>query len=107
MDDHAGPFAPGRRLPPGFQVRVVTVLPGDDADWRDALVLVRHGELELETLAGTRRRFGCGDVIWLIGLSLRALHNPGLQPTELVAISRRHQAPGGRTVRCPPAERSR
>jgi hypothetical protein len=110
MDDDAGPFVPGRQLPPGFELSVVTVAPGtrrpyDDAEWRDALVLVRHGEIELETLAGARRRFGCGDLLCLTVLSLRALHNPGPRPSVLVAISRR--AIPGPMVRCPPAGRSR
>jgi hypothetical protein len=84
----------GRRLPPRFELRVVTVAPGhrrdyDQAEWRDALVVVERGELELECLGGSRRCFRRGDVLWLEGLPLRALHNRGPEPAVLAAVSRR------------------
>jgi len=83
-----------RRLPPSFELRVVSVGPGrqrayDEAEWRDALVLLERGEIELECLSGVRRRFECGDLLWLVGLPLRALHNRGREPAVLVAVSRR------------------
>jgi hypothetical protein len=34
-------------------------------------------------------RFGPGSVLWLFGLSLRALHNRGTEPALVVAVSRR------------------
>jgi hypothetical protein len=79
--------------PLGFEVRAVGVEPGGHriyhrAEWSDALVLVRRGEIELECLNGTRHRFGCGDLLWLTGLPLRALHNPGPEPVLLVAVAR-------------------
>jgi hypothetical protein len=42
----------GRRLPPAFELRVVAVAPGgerpyDEDEWRDALVVVERGEIEL------------------------------------------------------------
>ena len=80
-------------LPPAFQ-RTVTVLapdetrPYDETEWRDALVVVKRGEIELECLAGGRRAFREGDVLFLSGLSLRAMHNRGAEPTVLVAVSR-------------------
>ena len=84
----------GRRLPPSFQLRVVAVAPGSErayveAEWRDALVVVERGEIEVECLGGARRWFRCGDVLWLTGLPLRALHNSGHEPAVLVAVSRR------------------
>jgi hypothetical protein len=84
----------GRRIPPAFELRVVAVAPGRDrayreAEWRDAIVIVERGQIELESSRGGRRCFGRGDVLWLIGLPLRALHNPGRAPALLVAISRR------------------
>src|SRR5437870_12974066 len=85
-------------LPPAFR-RTVTVLepgttrPFDEAEWRDALVVVRRGEIELECLAGCRRAFREGDILFLSGLSLRALHNRGAEPAVLVAVSRAR--PGG------------
>jgi hypothetical protein len=72
----------------------VTVEPGrprpyDAAEWRDALVVVETGALELECTAGVRRRFERGATLWFCGLPLRALHSPGPGPTLLVAVSRR------------------
>ena len=80
-------------LPPAFRRRVTVLAPGetrpyDEEDWRDALVVVRRGEVELECLAGGRRAFRAGDVLFLVGLSLRALHNRGAEPVVLVAVSR-------------------
>jgi hypothetical protein len=92
----------GRPLPGSFERRVVVVAPGrqrafDDAEWRDALVVVERGEIELECLGGTCWRFGRGDVLWLIGLPVRALHNPGREPAVLAAVSRRRRGRGGTT----------
>jgi len=90
----------GRRCSPSFEVRVVAVAAGrerayDEAEWRDALVVLERGEIELECLGGSRQRFRRGDVLWLVGLPLRALHNPGCEPALLVAVSRRPRASSG------------
>ena len=82
-------------LPPGFERRVITLAPGasrsfDDADWRDALVLLESGELEVEGRTGGRVRLRAGAIFWLAGLPVRCLHNAGPEPTVLVAISRLH-----------------
>lgn len=84
----------GKRIPPGFQLRMIAVAPGRErayveADWQDAIVVVERGEIEIECLAGGRRRFGSGDVLWLVGLPLRAVHNRGREAALLVAVSRR------------------
>ena len=76
-----------------FQVRVVAVAPGrtrayDEAEWRDALVIVEHGQIELEGLSGSRRSFEPGDMLGLVGLPLRALHNHGREPTLMIAVTR-------------------
>jgi hypothetical protein len=76
-----------------FELRVVTVAPGRarryaEAEWRDALVVVESGEVELEPEDGVRRRFARGDMLWLTGLRLRAVHNRGPEPARLVAVSR-------------------
>jgi quercetin dioxygenase-like cupin family protein len=86
-----------RPLPPRFRQRVVTLAPGDrrpfhEHEWDDSLVLVHAGELELECHRGGRRRFAAGSILWMIGLDLRAMHNPGDGPLVLVAISRRQSA---------------
>jgi quercetin dioxygenase-like cupin family protein len=83
-----------RRLPPPFRLRTVALAPGrelafDEAEWRDALVVVERGEIELECPDGSRERFGRGDVLCLVGVALRALRNPGGEAVLLVAVSRR------------------
>ncbi len=79
---------------PRVVLRAIAVAPGcrrvyDEAEWRDAIVLVRRGEIELESLSGTSHRFRRDDLFWLTGLPLRALHNRGREPALLVAVSRR------------------
>lgn len=83
----------GGRLARSFELRLVAVDPGlerpyDEADWRDSLVVVERGHIELEFVEGSRRRFRRGDVLWLSGLPLRALHNSGRESALLVAVSR-------------------
>ncbi|WP_329092711.1 hypothetical protein [Streptosporangium sp. NBC_01469] len=87
------PSLPGR-FGPSFDVRTVVVEPGgsrvhDEAEWRGAIVLLERGRIELVCSDGGRRAFGRGDVLWLEGLPVRALHNPGREPAVLLAISRR------------------
>ena len=60
----------------------------DEAEWRDALVVVERGEIELECLGGSRHRFRSGNVLWLTGLPLRVLRNRGVVPAVLTAVSR-------------------
>jgi hypothetical protein len=83
-----------RRLPSWVELKMVAVAPGerlayDQADWHDAVVVVEGGELEVEWLGGGRQRFICGDLLWLSGLPLRALHNPGCEPAVLTLVARR------------------
>lgn len=77
-----------------FDVRPITIPPGrerpfDDSEWRDAIVLVERGQIALASSTGRSWRFASGDMLWLTGPWLRALHNPGREPALLVAISRR------------------
>jgi quercetin dioxygenase-like cupin family protein len=77
----------------GFEVRRVAVAPGrsrayDEAEWRDALVVVAGGRIELEGLSGARRTLEPGAVLWLVGMPLRALHNHGREPAVMVAFTR-------------------
>jgi hypothetical protein len=83
----------GKQLPPAFKLRVVTVAPGgtrlyDESEWRDSLVVVERGTIEIECLRGGRRSFVSGDVLCLVGLSVRALHNRWPERAVLVAVSR-------------------
>lgn len=82
------------KTPPGFEYRAVTVEPGGDriyhrGEWRDALVLITSGEIELECLDGSRKRLAQGDVFWLVGLPLRRIHNRGPEPARLLTVRRR------------------
>jgi hypothetical protein len=84
----------GRRLPPAFRTRVVTIGPGgalayEPADWAGALVVVERGTLELACANGGSVHFEGGDVLWLAGLPVLALRNPGHEPVVLTAVSRR------------------
>ena len=76
-----------------FALRTVLVEPGgslpyEEADWRDALVTVESGELELVMTCGRSCFFQRGDLLWLQGLPLATLRNRGDEPTVLVATSR-------------------
>jgi hypothetical protein len=80
-----------------FARRQVVLDPGDrrpysQDEWDDALVIIKRGEVDLECRSGGRMRFIAGDMLWLTGLPLRALCNPGPEPVVLVAISRRFRA---------------
>ncbi|MGH3082350.1 MAG: hypothetical protein ACRDNH_14640 [Gaiellaceae bacterium] len=80
--------------PPGFELRAVEVEAGGHriyhaAEWRDSLVALARGEIELECVDGERRCLERGDIFWLADLPLRALHNPGDGPALLLAVSRR------------------
>ena len=76
-----------------FDVRVVAVAPGgerayDEAEWRDALVVVEQGAIDLLGVSGARCSFARGDILWLAGVPLRALYNPGDEPAVLLALAR-------------------
>ena len=84
----------GRPLGPSFRSRTVTIRPGgtrpyEEAEWRDALVVVENGTVVVECHAGGRRTFRTGEVLWLSGIGVRALHNEGQESAVLVAVSRR------------------
>jgi quercetin dioxygenase-like cupin family protein len=86
----------GRSVPACFQVRVVVVEPGtcrpyDEAEWRDAMVVVEVGEIEVEAWCGRCWQFTGGDVLWLTGLRVRRLRNRHAQRAVLTAVSRRGQ----------------
>jgi hypothetical protein len=104
----------GREVSPAFDVRRTVVDPGadrlfDEAEWRDAIVLVESGEIELDCVGGASSRLRCGAVLWLTGLPLRALRNRRPEPAVLLAVSRavgvrerasRGEAAAARPSRC-------
>lgn len=63
----------------------------DEDEWRDALVLVKRGEIVLEMLCGRSCFFQRGDLLWLQELPLASLHNRGHEPAVLVATSRHEE----------------
>jgi len=80
-----------------FDRRVVVVAPGEarayvPGEWRDALVVVEHGAVEVEDDAGGRVRFGAGGVLTLDGVAGRALHNAGPDAAVLRVVARRLRA---------------
>jgi hypothetical protein len=80
-------------LPRTFDLRLVTIPAGCakpfvPEDWDDSLVVVERGRVELECVRGGRRAFPTGAVMFLTGLPLRTIHNPGSEPALLAAVSR-------------------
>ena len=71
-----------------IRITALTERPYNSEEWRDALVIVQSGVLELESRGGVRRRFGLGSILFLAGLRLRALRNPGVPTTVLSAVTR-------------------
>lgn len=76
-----------------FKVRHMTIAAGrdlayDEAEWRDAIVVVERGSLDIECLGGNRSTFATGAVLCLDRLPLRTLHNGGNEPVLLFAVSR-------------------
>jgi len=91
---HGVPCLLAGPLPAAFERRSVVIAAGgdlayDEDDWRDALVVVQSGRLEVEGRCGSIFGFASGAVLWLTGLPLRTLRNPGDEETLLLAISRR------------------
>jgi hypothetical protein len=95
----AGARDTGRQVTDAFVQRLLTIpagacCPVTEADWIDTVVLVAHGGVEVEGLSGSRQQFTRGDLLWLTGLPVRALHNTGTVRAVLVAVSRRRPACG-------------
>lgn len=96
-EDLLARLAAARRLPGAFVRRVTELPPGDSLgyhpdDWRGAIVVVREGAVELRLASGVRRTFAARDLLWLTGLDVTELHNPGLETTALVSVRRRRDA---------------
>ena len=84
-----------------FRRRVVELAAGEDlafepAAWRDAVVFVAAGEVELECRGGERRRFGMGAVI-CFAPPVSVCRNCGADVARLIAISRRRHGSAKRT----------
>jgi hypothetical protein len=83
----------GRLVPACVRTCLFTIAPGRErpyvgAEWRDALVVVEAGTIELECVGGARPRFERGDILFLAGLPLRAIRNVGEAPALVSAVRR-------------------
>lgn len=92
-DDVLDRLAAAPELPACFVRRVTELAPGcslsfEPLDWSGAVVVVREGVVELRLGSGVRHRFVARDVLWLAGLGVRELHNPGLDVAALVSVRR-------------------
>jgi hypothetical protein len=81
-------------VPPAFEAQVVVIAPFSElsyeqSSWRDTIVFVEQGEVDLEWETGSRLHCLRGDVLYLTGLHLRVLSNRGAEPAILIAVSRR------------------
>jgi hypothetical protein len=96
----------GRPPPRGFDLEVIRIDAGAsrpfvNQEWCDALVVVERGHVSLEGESGRSWHFLPGDVVWLSGLPLRALHNHGDEPVVLSAVRRRAAPAGPCAARAP------
>ncbi len=83
--------------PRRFATRTLRLSPGETlgfhpACWQDALVVVEWGELEVLCRDGDRHHFGAGAVLWLHGLPITLLRNPGPLDAGIIAVWRKSQA---------------
>jgi quercetin dioxygenase-like cupin family protein len=106
--DDQRPLMLSGRAWPSFVAQTVVIaprcmVPFNESNWLDALVIVESGEVELETTSGLRRRFRSGDTLWLTGLPLRCLHNPNDEPVLLKVVSRRSAPTSTSLPTTPPA----
>jgi hypothetical protein len=77
----------------GSRSSTTTIQPADrldyrEADWAGVVVVVMRGRLHLECWSGEHASFDEGTVLFLAGLNLRYVTNPGLDPLVLRTITR-------------------
>lgn len=95
----------GRSLPETFQVTVHVIAPGDTLEcwnecWRDALAVVEHGSVELQTVDGALLRLAEGATFSLAltgPVLIRNTHSGGV----VITTVRRTGWPGGATTEKP------
>jgi hypothetical protein len=91
-DDERLALPTGNR--PAFLRRTLRLEPGAcrpyrAAEWRDCLVVIESGEVELEAISGVRHTCRGGDILWLAGLPLRCIRNHGDTQAVLTTVRRR------------------
>jgi FAD/FMN-containing dehydrogenase len=69
-------------LAPGAELALVE--PG----WEDRMIVVEAGEIELECRGGATVRFVRGDLLFVRGLAVRLIRNPGQMSAVLVTVER-------------------
>jgi hypothetical protein len=89
----------GRDVPTGFRRSVIRLAPGasvscSDPSWRDALLVLGQGEIEVRTPSGSTGRFSTGAVIAVADIPLSVVHVVGLEPAVLAAV-RQSRPPSG------------
>src|SRR4051812_38138817 len=90
----------GSRNLPGCRTSLITIQPADDLEydesqWAGAVVVVESGRLQLECWSGERASFDEGAVLFLTGLNIRRIANPGLSELVLKSIRREPGAQAG------------
>jgi hypothetical protein len=80
-------------LPAWAARRVVTIpsataLAYVESEWRDAIVVVTSGDVVLEGRLGGALWLTCGDMFWFDGIQVHRIHNHGVCPAVLTAVSR-------------------
>jgi len=86
----AAPFA--RRI---VELAPACVLAYHAAEWRDAIVFVTGGEIEVETAGGACWRFRDGDILCLAPFPVLVVRSVGTEPARLLAIRRLPPSPPG------------
>jgi hypothetical protein len=87
----------GDRSLPGCWSSTTTIQPADgiaydESEWAGAVVVVMSGRLHLEWWSGEQLCCEEGEVLFLTGLNLRQISNPGLTPLVLKSIRRKSGA---------------
>ena len=82
------------RVRGNFDLRVVEIAPFAEFDhalvnWRDAIVFIRSGVIDVVCANGGYARFYCGDMLCLAPLSLRVVRNASAKTARLLLVARR------------------
>lgn len=100
MTDADRPAFLGRPIPDKFGVRRITVPPGAERrtvadEWKDAIVVLESGAIDVVAPSGGRRTFAPGDMLCLEWVACERIVNVGTVDAELIAI---HRSPPHRSA---------
>lgn len=99
MDARSSPLSfIGKPPSAAFDFRHIALASGFERpcgqdEWKDTLVVVERGAVDLVCANGAWARFERGDVLCLCRVSLLLLRNPGRDAAVLSAVSRNHMYP--------------